>query len=536
MTNRNSNKRPFILRIVFIILLTYVCVMLTATWWDACSNDRTFYFAAKNLHVFYMLSAVVVIILTAFLLSSINRLIEDKFESERRRRLIADAMAHDMKTPLSIISNYAELIIDEGSEDSRRRYAQTIIDESVSMNDAVVTMLDLSKMEAGTYPMDLSDFNLSDIIKSDVSRYNVLLEEKNMRICEEIPDDITMFADRKLISMAFSNFMSNSIRYGKEGTELTVSLEKDKDRIKIAVHNIGDPIPDDEIQKIWDTFYSINEGNARSSGLGLAIVRNICQMHGGRYGCSNEDGGVKFWLEIGSQEDRLFKADVLTGPVVNVTENLKPMDGVVSIAVGTIIQGFFGVYEILGSVLRISELSYFLKLHSHNTGIDILYYDIIDIVCIAGMAVGSIIIYTGICALTQKYDEFRKNKVVIVMTLLVIVIEGIFALITLTVLDDKGVLFIAVNIAISIALFIFISVQLVMNYLMVSSIAKKTGNLRRSRNLKSQVFIIVIIIAMLPVLAIADILATLPWDVTGDTWLLISIFAAVSWIRTAKNW
>lgn len=533
--NKKSNKKPFILRIVLTILVTYICVMFTATWWDAYNNDRSVYYAAKNLHVFYLLSAIVMIILTAFLIISVNRLIEDKFESERRRRLFADAMAHDMKTPLSIISNYAELIMDEKSEDSRRRYAQTIIDESVSMNDAVVTMLDLSMMEAGTYPMDLSDFDLTEIIRSDISRHKVLLDEKNMSIREEIPEDIIMFADRKLISMALSNFISNGIRYGREGTELTVSLTKDKNRIRISVFNVGNPIPDDEIRKIWDTFYSVNEGNARSSGLGLAVVRNICQMHGGEYGCSNKDGGVCFWFEIGSQEDRLFNADALTGPVINVTENRNQFDGVISIAIGTIIQGFFGIYEMLGLIYRFSSIGEIVKAGKLNLDSVILRFDVFDIASLAGMVVGSIIIFNGICNLTKKHDRFRKNKVIIFLTLLITVVEGSYAILSMTVLNDNGVFFLTVSIILSIALFVSISAQLIMNYLMISSISMEMGNLRRSRNLKGQICIITIIIAMFPVLGISNILLMLPWDVTGDSWLLISIFAAISWIRTARN-
>ena len=311
---RKGDKTPFIIRTLLVMSAVYLSLMLAATWcvqalFDTGVDINPWLDAFSKLKVFYVLSLLLVIVLAAILIAGHNSVIEDKFESERKRRLMTDSMAHDMKTPLSIIRNYGELLLEGGIPEKQKEYAQTIIDESERMNDAVVSLLDLSKMEAGTYPMDLNDFRIREVIEEIVSRYEVLFAKKNMSAVIDAPQDLRMFADRKLITRALSNFISNGIHNSKPGTEMIISAKKLSNAIRIQVHNSGQHLDNDTMQHIWDAYYQripdLEEGadgtrtsETSGSGLGLAIVRNICLLHSGSYGCENESDGVTFWMQI----------------------------------------------------------------------------------------------------------------------------------------------------------------------------------------------------------------------------------------------
>ena len=129
-----------------------------------------------------------------------------------------------------------------------------------------------------------------------VSRYEVLFAKKNMSAAIDAPQDLRMFADRKLITRALSNFKTNGIHNSKPGTEMVISAIKLSNAVRIQVHNSGQHLDNDTMQHIWEAYYQHIPGlnnevdgtqasEPSGSGLGLAIVRNICLLHGGSYGC-----------------------------------------------------------------------------------------------------------------------------------------------------------------------------------------------------------------------------------------------------------
>ena len=332
---RKGDKAPFIVRTIIVMVTVYLSLMLAATWcvqavFGAESDINPWLYAVSNLKTLYILSLLILIALTAILIAGHNSVIEDKFESERKRRLMMDSMAHDMKTPLSIIRSYGELLLEDGAPDKKEAYAQTIIDESKRMNEAVVSFLDLSKMEAGTYPMDLNDFRIRDVIEETVSRHQVLFSKKDIEAVIDASLDLRMFADRKLIARALSNFISNGIYNSPPGKELIISAKQLSEVVRIQVHNSGQRLDDDTMKHIWEPYYQripgLDDANpgtpgraeSSGSGLGLTIVQNICLLHGGSCGCENDTDGVTFWMQISSQENRIGKKDGRTGPVTSV--------------------------------------------------------------------------------------------------------------------------------------------------------------------------------------------------------------------------
>ena len=297
-----------------------------------------FSYAMKQLAEFYLLAAFIILMLGCALIAGNNQSIEKRMETEFKRRGMMDSMAHEMKTPLSIIRNYGEVLKEETDESKRQQFTQNIIDEADGLNRAIVSMLDLSKMEAGTYPMELSSLSVSRLAEQELKRAEILAQQKHLQLNLEVEGDERILADEKLIINIISNFLSNAIKHTPEGGSITLAVDCDGNSAHFSVKNQGAPIDDNEIEKIWDSYYGIKSSGKESSGLGLAIVRNACMMHNGSYGCFNEADGVTFWAKVNSMENRIARAELTTGPVIGVADGNK-LSGLMLIAMGLLIQG-----------------------------------------------------------------------------------------------------------------------------------------------------------------------------------------------------
>ena len=498
-------------------------------------------YAFSNLKILYILSLLLMIIFTAILVAGHNSVIEDRFESERKRRLMMDSMAHDMKTPLSIIRNFGELLLEGGTPAKQKEYAQTIIDESERMNDAVVSLLDLSKMEAGTYPMDLNDFHIREVIEEMVSRYEVLFAKKNMSAAIDAPQDLRMFADRKLITRALSNFISNGIHNSKPGTEMVISAIKLSNAVRIQVHNSGQHLDNDTMQHIWEAYYQHIPGlnnevdgtqasEPSGSGLGLAIVRNICLLHGGSYGCENDDDGVTFWMQISSQEDRIGKMDVLTGPVTGVTAGENPVKGVGFIALGTLIQGFFWTLYFYGSFVALIPCLF----DSDCDKVTI----ITDTIGLASAGIGAAFILYGTIQLQKRGWPVRNNKKADICQMIIIGLTMVLSIVIILMNGEHGS---ATNLLDLICLIaetvisMSMAVILLSHYRMLSGIANQLGMLRRSKNMQRQMLLMTVSLILFIGVALSGIAMSLPYMFMGSIWLLVCAFSAFFWIIASRG-
>lgn len=319
-------------------------------------------YVASHFKKLYFMGAVIFFFLGSILIGGHNKVLERRFENEERRRRMMDAMAHDLKTPISIVKNYGEMLLEEEKREKGLLYAKTITEEADHMNRVVISMLDLSKMEAGTYPLELSSLSVTELAEKTAARMEVLSRERDLRLVLRMEETPRILADEKLLDNILSNFMSNAISHGEEGSQITVSVKPEGKKIRISVHNQGQPVSEQDMKKIWDRFYRRDAGRNRKdggSGLGLAIVRNACLMHGGTYGCVNEEDGVTFWAKIPSLEKSLTKTAMQTGPVLNVTGNGYRLRGLIPVAMGLILQGIFSYILYIGAFLQLFTADYF---------------------------------------------------------------------------------------------------------------------------------------------------------------------------------
>ncbi len=214
-----------------------------------------------------------------------------------RRELLAN-VSHDLRTPLTMIKGYAEVMRDLPGEDGPENL-QIIIDEAGRLNDLVNDLLDLSRLEAGVIRLEKTPFNLTESIRNILARYDRLAEFSFPFLAGK---DAYVVADELKISQVVYNLVNNAVNYAGEDKTITLSQTVEKGRVRISVADTGEGIPADRLGDIWDRYYKVDHEHKRAqvgTGLGLSIVKNVLDLHGGSYGVISQVGqGSTFWFEL----------------------------------------------------------------------------------------------------------------------------------------------------------------------------------------------------------------------------------------------
>lgn len=221
-----------------------------------------------------------------------------------QRELIAN-ISHDLRTPLTLIEGYAEVMRDIPGENTPEN-VQIIIDETKRLTSLVSDLLDLSKLQSGTQKLELEDFNLTETVREVIGRFSKLTEQDGYIIDFKADEEVMVNADRTRILQVIYNFINNAIIHS--GGEKTVSVTQrlvnypDRSAVRIEVTDRGEGIPEEKLQYIWDRYYKVDKTHKRAamgSGLGLSIVKGILDMHGAKYGVFSKVGeGSTFWFEL----------------------------------------------------------------------------------------------------------------------------------------------------------------------------------------------------------------------------------------------
>ncbi len=214
-----------------------------------------------------------------------------------RRELLAN-VSHDLRTPLTMIKGYAEVMRDLPGENTPEN-VQIIIDEAGRLNDLVNDLLDLSRLEAGVIQLEPARFNLTESVREILGRYQRLRDYSFPFGAEE---DVYVVADQLKISQVVYNLVNNAVNYAGEDKTVSLRQEVRGDRVRVSVSDTGEGIPADKLQDIWDRYYKVDQEHRRTqvgTGLGLSIVKNVLDLHGGSYGVISELGrGSTFWFEL----------------------------------------------------------------------------------------------------------------------------------------------------------------------------------------------------------------------------------------------
>ena len=232
--------------------------------------------------------------------------IEEKSKiDEMRKRFISD-VSHELKTPIALIQGYAEGLIENvnNDEESRRFYAEVILDESNKMDILVKQLLELMKLEYGKREFNNINFNIVELINEVIRKCKVMLEERNIKIKFETKEAVMVYGDEFYIEQVIMNYFTNAIKHAADINgikQIEIKIEKREEKIRVYVFNTGENIKEEHIQKIWGRFYKEDTSRNREeggTGIGLALVKAIMNNYQNDYGVMNKENGVEFYFEL----------------------------------------------------------------------------------------------------------------------------------------------------------------------------------------------------------------------------------------------
>ncbi|MBR2787159.1 MAG: HAMP domain-containing protein [Clostridia bacterium] len=234
--------------------------------------------------------------------------IEEKSKIDEMRKQFISDVSHELKTPIALIQGYAEGLVEDVNTDdeSRKFYANVILDEANKMDRLVKQLLELMKLEYGRREFNNENFNIVELINEVIRKCNVMLEENNVAIYFNCDNAIVANADTFYVEQILTNYLTNAIKYSREingerKIEVSAVLDKDKGKIRISVFNTGDNIEETELRRIWGRFYKIDSSRNREkggTGIGLAFVKAIMNNYKNAYGATNKPNGVEFFFEL----------------------------------------------------------------------------------------------------------------------------------------------------------------------------------------------------------------------------------------------
>lgn len=222
---------------------------------------------------------------------------------ELRRDLMAN-VSHDLKTPLTMIKAYAEMIRDISykDHDKMNEHLGIIVDETDRLTVLVNDILDLSRMQSNADTLSIETFDLAYNIKTIVNRYQIIKETEKYIINVEMPESIKIKADKKKINQVIYNLINNAINYTGKDKTVTVRVTKHKKYYLVEIIDTGKGIKESEIPYIWNKYYKNDKNHQRnvvSTGLGLSIVKEILELHGYEYGVKSVlKKGSTFYFKI----------------------------------------------------------------------------------------------------------------------------------------------------------------------------------------------------------------------------------------------
>ncbi len=221
-----------------------------------------------------------------------------------RSELIANT-THDLRTPLTMITGYAELMRDLEGENTPEN-AAIIADEAKRMTSLVNDTLEISKLENGVAKANIEHFNITEAVASEIEKYQEFCRKDGYTLRFEANESVAIRTDRTKITRALLNLVNNALTY--TGTDKTVIVRQERyfngerDVLRYSVIDSGEGIPEDKLPLIWDRYYKVDSPHKRSaqgSGLGLSIVNKLMTLIGGRCGVLSSNGnGSIFWIEI----------------------------------------------------------------------------------------------------------------------------------------------------------------------------------------------------------------------------------------------
>lgn len=303
LSKRNLSKRIELLTYRYYLALPYqnalrtVDGQITSDFWTVIGKDINIGERCLPSLAFVWISCLLTFSAAAFILAKQTiKIYKQEEKLEIHRKEMTNSLAHDLKTPLSIIAGYAENLQANVHTEKREHYADHIQTNVSRMNQIIHNMLDLTRLEGDSLKVHVEDVALAEVSRTIIERYKAVWEERKIGV--SLDGEAIIRADKSLMIRLIDNFFVNALNNTPTGGTINIKTAEDT----LEVYNSGSSIPENMIEEIWLPFKKGDtaRNDSKGTGLGLAIAARILQMHKFSYGARNHKDGVVFWFTFHS--------------------------------------------------------------------------------------------------------------------------------------------------------------------------------------------------------------------------------------------
>jgi signal transduction histidine kinase len=223
-----------------------------------------------------------------------------RVERDRARAEALGFITHELRTPLVSIQGFADLMVQYPGSPSCAQAPETIFRESKRLLALINSYLDVLRLDAGARPIRSETVKLEEAVRQVFEILQPQAAAAGARLTFQSGESCEIMGDANLIGGAVLNLVSNAVKYGKPGTEVMVHCRRQGDEMVLTVHNQGEPVPTEELPRLFDTYYRASAAPAGTPGwgLGLAFVKRIAEKHGGSVRVESQTGGTAFEIRL----------------------------------------------------------------------------------------------------------------------------------------------------------------------------------------------------------------------------------------------
>ncbi|QOR36571.1 HAMP domain-containing histidine kinase [Clostridium sp. 'deep sea'] len=234
---------------------------------------------------------------------NLQKQIQEKIKIDKKRKELLNNVSHELKTPLALMQGYAEGLKLNIAKDQERAdfYCDVIVDETKKMNYLVQNLLNINQLEFGDKALRKTEFEIVDLVDYCIKKFQQKISNKGIDVTFNGLYPIDVYADMLKVEQVLNNYISNAIYYVDERKILKIKMVDKNKHVRIEVYNTCSGIKEDELEKMWNSFYKRDEARTYregSHGLGLSIVKAIMEADQNDYGVKLENEGITFWFEV----------------------------------------------------------------------------------------------------------------------------------------------------------------------------------------------------------------------------------------------
>lgn len=240
---------------------------------------------------------------------TLNKMNAELVKTDELRRDLMANVSHDLKTPLTMIKAYAEMIRDlDQQKEKKDAHLNVIIEEADRLNVLVNDILNLSKLQSNIEELNMEEFDLTECINTILKRYDILREKEGYQFIFKQTKPLMIQADRAKMEQVIYNLINNAINYTGKDNKVTIKVKESKDSIRVQIIDTGKGIKEEDLDVIWDRYYKSSKKhkrNAFGTGLGLSIVKNVLEHHHFNYGVTSKiNKGTTFFFDVPKQPSK----------------------------------------------------------------------------------------------------------------------------------------------------------------------------------------------------------------------------------------